>query len=104
MRGVVGEHGAVSGIVLRFPASETETFSDAFFPFLLGEFFNVDGVDIHSIWVSFGLALVALVIILLCWVRVVRMSASDGICCIPLSFEVHGTGIPIFDCGGDTMA
>ena len=58
MRSVIRECGAVSGIMFGFPASEATAFSNAFFSFFLGEFFNADGVDIHSIWINFWLALV----------------------------------------------
>ena len=36
-----------------FPASEASSFLDAFFPFLLGEFVNTNGVDVHGIWIGF---------------------------------------------------
>ena len=37
----------------RFSASEASAFLDAFLPFLFGEFFYADGVNIHSIWIDF---------------------------------------------------
>ena len=38
----------------RFPAPKALSFLDAFFPFFLGELFNVDGVDVHGVWIDFG--------------------------------------------------
>ena len=45
----------------RFSASKALAFLDALFPFFLGEFFNVDRVDVHSIWVNFGVLVVGVV-------------------------------------------
>ena len=38
----------------RFSASEAMAFLDALFSFFFGEFFNLDGVYIHGIWISLG--------------------------------------------------
>ena len=54
MRVVIGEHGAISRGVSGFSALKATTFLDAFFPFFLSEFFNADGVDVHGIWIDFG--------------------------------------------------
>ena len=37
----------------RFSASEASAFFDAFLPFFFGEFFYVDGVDVHGVWIDF---------------------------------------------------
>ena len=44
-----------------FPASKASSFLDAFFPFFFGEFFNVDGVDVHGIWIDFWVLVVSMV-------------------------------------------
>ena len=44
-----------------FPAPKALAFLDAFFPFFLGEFFNADRVDIHSVWIDFGGLVVSVV-------------------------------------------
>ena len=44
-----------------------------------------------------------LAVVFLCWVGVVGVSASDDICCIPLTFKVHGMAVPTFDFGGDSV-
>ena len=44
-----------------FPALKAATFLDAFFSFFLGKFFNVDGVDVHSVWVDFGVLVVGVI-------------------------------------------
>ena len=101
--GIVREHGAVSGVTSGFSASKAMAFPDAFFPFFLGEFFNVDGVDIHSIWINFWLGVVILIVVLSCGVMVVRVSVGNSVCCIPLGFEVHGMRVPVFKCGGNSV-
>ena len=55
------ECGAVSQVMSGFSASEALTFLDAFLPFFLGEFFDLDGVDVHGIWVNFGALVVSVV-------------------------------------------
>ena len=45
----------------RLSALKASAFLDAFFPFFFGEFFNVDGVDVHGIWVNFGALVVSVV-------------------------------------------
>ena len=52
-----------------FPASEASSFSDAFFPFFFGKFFNVNGVDIHSVWINLWALVVG--VVSLDWVGVV---------------------------------
>ena len=44
-----------------FPASKASAFFDAFLLFFFGEFFNADGVDIHGIWIDFGVLVVSVV-------------------------------------------
>ena len=44
-----------------FSASEASSFLDAFLPFFFGEFFNVDGVDIHGVWIDFWTLVVSVV-------------------------------------------
>ena len=39
-------------------ASEALAFLDAFFPFFFGKFFNADGVNVHGIWIDFGVLVV----------------------------------------------
>ena len=36
-----------------FSASKAPSFFDAFLSFFFGEFFNVDGVDVHGVWIDF---------------------------------------------------
>ena len=60
-------------------------------------FFDLDGVDIHSIWVDFGVLVVG--VVPLNWVGVGGLSWSDGICSVPLGFEVDGPGVPLVDHG-----
>ena len=52
-----------------FSASKALTFLDTFFPFFFGKFFNVDGVDIHGVWISFWGLVVS--VVSLNWVGVV---------------------------------
>ena len=49
-----------------FSASKASSFLDAFLSFFLGEFFNSDGVDIHSVWIDF-------------WGLVVGVVSLDGV-------------------------
>ena len=44
-----------------FPASEASSLLDAFFPFFFGEFFNADRVDVHGVWINFGVLVVGVV-------------------------------------------
>ena len=52
-----------------FSASKASSFLDAFFSFFFGEFFYVDGVDVHGIWIDFWALVVGMVS--LDWVGVV---------------------------------
>ena len=81
----------------RFPASKASSFLDAFLPFFFGKFFNVDGVDIHGIWIDFWVLVVS--VVSLNWVRVVGFLQSDVICSVPLGFEVDSPSIPLIDRG-----
>ena len=45
----------------RFPALKALAFLDAFFPFFLSELFDTDGVDVHGIWIGFGVLVVSVV-------------------------------------------
>ena len=45
----------------RFSAPEAVAFLDAFLPFFLGEFFDSDGVDVHGVWVNFGVLVASVV-------------------------------------------
>ena len=44
-----------------FPALKASAFLDAFFPFFLGEFFDMNGVNVHSIWIDLGAWVVGVV-------------------------------------------
>ena len=44
-----------------FPAPKALAFLDAFFPFFFGKFFNADGVNVHGIWIDFGVLVVGVV-------------------------------------------
>ena len=81
-----------------FSALKVSAFSNTFFPFFLGEFFNVNGVDIHGIWIDFGALVVG--VVSLDWVWVVGFLGSDGICSVPLGLEVDGMSIPFINLGG----
>ena len=85
----------------RFSASKASSFLDAFSPFFFGEFFNADGVDVHGIWINFWALVVN--VVSLDRVGVVGFLRSDGICSIPLGFEVDSSNVPIIDCGGDSV-
>ena len=52
-----------------FSASKALPFLDAFFLFFLGKFFNVDGINIHGVWVDFWGLVVS--VVSLDWVGVV---------------------------------
>ena len=52
----------------RFPALKAAAFPDAFLPFFLGKLFNVDGVDVHGVWIDFWVLVVS--VVSLNWVRV----------------------------------
>ena len=52
-----------------FSALKASSFSDAFFPFFFGEFFNVDGVNIHGVWIDFWALVVN--VVSLDWVGVI---------------------------------
>ena len=82
----------------RFSAFKAPSFLDASFPFFLGEFFNTNGVNIHGIWIDFGAWVVG--VVSLDGVGVVGFLGGDGICAVPLRFEVDSTGIPIINLGG----
>ena len=81
-----------------FSASKASFILDTFFPFFLGEFFNADGIDVHGIWIDFGAWVVG--VVSLDGVGVVGFLGGDGICAVPLRFEVDSTGIPIINLGG----
>ena len=81
-----------------FSASEAAAFLDASFPFLLGEFFNSDGVNVHGVWVNFGVLVAG--VVSLSRVGVVGFSQSDGIHSVPLGFKVDSLGIPLVNRGG----
>ena len=51
------------------PASKASSFLDAFFPFFFGKFFNVNGVDVHGVWINFWALVVN--VVSLDWVGVV---------------------------------
>ena len=84
-----------------FSALKALAFPDAFFSLLLGEFLNVNGVDIHGVWVDFGVLVVGMVS--LDRVRVIGFLVGDGICPFPLGFKMDGTSVPIVDFGGDSV-
>ena len=44
-----------------FSASKAPSFPDAFLPFFFGEFFDVDGVDIHGVWIDLWALMVGVV-------------------------------------------
>ena len=52
-----------------FPPSEASSFPDAFLSFFFGKFFNVDGVDVHGVWINFWGLVVG--VVSLDWVGVV---------------------------------
>ena len=79
-----------------FSASEALSFSDTFFPFFLGELFDVDGVNIHSIWIDFGV-LVTRGMISLDGVGVIGFFMGNGLSSFPLSFKVNCMGVPIIN-------
>ena len=83
----------------RFSASKAAPFLEASFPFFLGEFFNLDCIDIHGIWVNFQCWL-SLSVGLLCGIRGVDYSLSDGVGLFPLCFEIDGPCVPVINfCG-----
>ena len=99
MRGVVTRgRSTVPQVVSGFSALEASSFSDASFPFFLGEFFNADRVNVHGVWINFGALVVG--VVSLNKVGVVGFLQSNGICSVPGGFEVNGTGVPIIDLGG----
>ena len=63
------ESGAVSRVVSEFSASKALPFLDTFLPFFFGEFFYVNGVDIHGIRIDFWAFVVGMVS--LNWVGVI---------------------------------
>ena len=44
-----------------FSASKASSFLDAFLSFFFGEFFNVNGVDVHGVWIDFWTLVVSVV-------------------------------------------
>ena len=98
---VVGECGTVPGVVSWFSASKALAFLDAFFSFFLGELFNVDGVDIHDIWINFWALMIGVIPLNRVWV--VGFLGSNDICSVPLGFEVDGTSVPFIDFGGHSV-
>ena len=52
-----------------FSASKASSFFDAFLSFFFGEFFNANGVDVHSVWIDFWALVVD--VVSLDWVGVV---------------------------------
>ena len=56
-----------------FSALKASSFLDAFIPFFFGEFFYVNGVDIHGIWIDLWTLVVGVVVgvVSLDWVGVV---------------------------------
>ena len=58
---VTWECGAISRVMSGFSAPKASAFLGAFFPFFFGKFFNADRVDVHSIWIDFGVLVVSVV-------------------------------------------
>ena len=58
---VTWECGAISRVMSMFPAPKALALLDAFFPFFFGEFFNADRVDVHGVWIDFGVLVVGVV-------------------------------------------
>ena len=94
--GFVWEHGTIPHVMSMFSALEAASFLDAFFSFFFGKFFNVNGVDIHSVWVNF-LTLVAGSMVSLYWVWAIGFSVSNGVGSIPLHFEVDSLSVPVIN-------
>ena len=81
---VARECGAVSGVVSGFSALNPSAFLDAPFSFFLGEVFDVDGVDIHGIWIDFWVLVVG--VVLLKWGRGCRIFLQRWHLLCPIGF------------------
>ena len=44
-----------------FSALKAAALPDALFPFFFGKFFNVDRVNVHGVWIDFGVLVVSVV-------------------------------------------